>query len=950
MDLMFDQIVWPNSQLPFFGGNVGMSQLIPIVNRLQDAFSRLGVPLGIDLPQIAVVGSQSAGKSSVLENFVGRDFLPRGSGIVTRRPLILQLVNSDSEYAEFLHQRNKYYTNFEEVRLEIEAETDRATGSNKGISSAPINLRVYSPHVLNLTLIDLPGMTKVAVGDQPPDIEMLIRSMLMEFITKDNCLILAVSPANSDLANSDALKLAKEVDPGSTRTIGVITKLDLMDDGTDARDILENKTLPLRRGYVGVVNRSQKDINGKKDIKAALASERKYFLSHPSYSHMADRMGTPYLQKVLNQQLTNHIKDTLPALRNQLQSQLLKMEKEVAEFKQFAADDPNMKMKVMITIIRQFGDDVIEAIEGRGTGEILTTKLSGGAKINRIFYEKFMFELARLNTDEKALHSKIGKAILNAQGIRTGLFTPKMAFDGIVNDQITDIRSPIMKCIDMVVEELQRVISEISAKLMGRYPALRDETERVIMSRIASTQLKCREHFKDYVEIQQAYINTNHEDFIGFANANQTVENKASGGGGNSSNRGANVVMRKGYLAVHGMGLRSKEFWFVLTAESLSWFKDDTEKEKQYMLPLDGLKLKDVDAGFMSSRTKFALFNSNNRNIYREHKQLDMSHTNPDEVDKWKSSFLRAGVYPEDGQSNGAETPEPTDDSYGRGGDPALERQVATIRNLVESYMNIVIKTTKDLVPKIIVHMIINDLKFFVKDDLLANLYSSGDQSRMMEESAEEEQRRNAMLKTYHACKEALDIISEVNISTVAKPLPPPVNTDWIKTEASSTNPDAPARPPPVARQPSVASSTPSIPPSTASAAASASSTSAISRPGRPPGGRPPSGHFPPPSSSSSSSSSFMPPAPTPPPPPPQPQPAWSNNNNGNMQHGRVLPPPPVPSSIQQQQQLPKMAHGGAPLIPSRPAPTRKAPTPPPMAPKPLGGGLPPPLIPFNKR
>ena len=64
--------------------------------------------------------------------------------------------------------------------MEIEAETDRATGSNKGISSAPINLRVYSPHVLNLTLIDLPGMTKVAVGDQPPDIEMLIRSMLME--------------------------------------------------------------------------------------------------------------------------------------------------------------------------------------------------------------------------------------------------------------------------------------------------------------------------------------------------------------------------------------------------------------------------------------------------------------------------------------------------------------------------------------------------------------------------------------------------------------------------------------------------------------------------------------------------------------------------------------------------------------------------------------------------
>ena len=103
------------------------------------------------------------------------------------------------------------------------------------------------------------------------------------------------------------------------RTIGVITKLDLMDEGTDARDVLENKLLPLRRGYVGVVNRSQKDIDGRKDIKAAMAAERKFFLSHPAYRHMAERMGSPYLQRVLNQQLTNHIRETLPGLRDRLQ-------------------------------------------------------------------------------------------------------------------------------------------------------------------------------------------------------------------------------------------------------------------------------------------------------------------------------------------------------------------------------------------------------------------------------------------------------------------------------------------------------------------------------------------------------------------------------------------------------------------------------------------------------
>lgn len=172
-------------------------------------------------------------------------------------------------------------------------------------------------------------MTKVPVGDQPIDIEQQIRDMLLTFIKRDNCLILAVTSANQDLATSDALKMAKEVDPEGLRTIGVITKLDLMDEGTDAREILENKLLPLRRGYIGVVNRSQRDIEGRKDIKVALDAERKFFLSHPGYRHMADRMGTGYLQRVLNQQLTNHIRDTLPALRDKLQKQLLQLDKEV---------------------------------------------------------------------------------------------------------------------------------------------------------------------------------------------------------------------------------------------------------------------------------------------------------------------------------------------------------------------------------------------------------------------------------------------------------------------------------------------------------------------------------------------------------------------------------------------------------------------------------------------
>lgn len=74
-------------------------------------------------------------------------------------------------------------------------------------------MKIVSPNVLDMTLVDLPGITKVPVGDQPSDIEARIRTMIMSYIKEPSCLILAVTPANSDLANSDALQMAGVADP-----------------------------------------------------------------------------------------------------------------------------------------------------------------------------------------------------------------------------------------------------------------------------------------------------------------------------------------------------------------------------------------------------------------------------------------------------------------------------------------------------------------------------------------------------------------------------------------------------------------------------------------------------------------------------------------------------------------------------------------------------------------
>lgn len=343
--------------------------LIPIVNRLHDVLEAIdpdsaGTPnvSVVDLPSIIVVGSQSSGKSSVLESLVQKDFLPRGRDIVTRRPLILQLVHTSGvadslnastdstssqyhstdsqfspisesnsfeiitntqfdsvanpdceelsmsceikvgeEWGEFAHLPGRRFTDFLLIRREIEEETLRLAGSNKGISRTPIQLRIYSPHVLNLTLVDLPGITKLPVGEQPPDIEAVIRKLVLDYASKPNSIILAITPANSDLANSDALKIAREADPQGLRTIGVLTKLDLMDAGTHAADILCNRgVFRLRLGFVGVVCRSQHDINVNKPIKEALKQEMLFFRTHQHYRAISHRCGSPFLAKELN--------------------------------------------------------------------------------------------------------------------------------------------------------------------------------------------------------------------------------------------------------------------------------------------------------------------------------------------------------------------------------------------------------------------------------------------------------------------------------------------------------------------------------------------------------------------------------------------------------------------------------------------------------------------------
>lgn len=469
-----------------------MENLIGVVNRIQRACTALGdyggdngLPtLWESLPSVVVVGGQSSGKSSVLESIVGRDFLPRGSGIVTRRPLVLQLHKLDGgpEYAEFLHLSKRKFTDFAAVRKEIQDETDRLTGRNKQISPVPIHLSIYSPHVVNLTLIDLPGLTKVAVEGQPDSIVGDIENMVRSYVEKMNTIILAISPANQDIATSDAIKLAREVDPSGERTWGVLTKLDLMDKGTNALEVLEGHSYRLQRPWVGVVNRSQADINQNVDMIAARRKEREYFATNPDYAHFASRMGSEYLGQMLSKHLEAVIKARIPSILSLVNKSVDDLEGEINQLGRPIAVDAGAQLYTILELCRAFDHVFKDHLDGGRPG---------GERIYGVFDNQLPAALKKLPFDRHLSLKNVRKVISEADGYQPHLIAPEQGYRRLIEGALMYFRGPA----DAVVDAVHFVLRELVRKSLKETQELRRFP--TLQAELAAASTEALEKFRD---------------------------------------------------------------------------------------------------------------------------------------------------------------------------------------------------------------------------------------------------------------------------------------------------------------------------------------------------------------------------------------------------------------------------------------------------------------------
>lgn len=660
------------------------------------------------------------------------------------------------------------------------------------------------------------------IGDQPTDIEKQTRNLISEYIAKPNSIILAVSPANVDIVNSEALKLARHVDPLGRRTIGVLTKIDLMDHGTNALDILSGRVYPLKLGFIGVVNRSQQDIQGNKSLSEALKSETDFFKHHPAYRNMANRCGTQFLAKSLNTTLMAHIRERLPDIKARLNTLMGQTQQELASYGDMHFSGKEHRGSLVLQLMTRFASSFISSIDGTST-EISTKELCGGARIYYIFNSVFGNSLETIDPTTNLSALDIRTAIRNSTGPRPSLFVPELAFDLLVKPQIKLLEIPSQRCVELVYEELIKICHTCGSTELTRFPRLQAKLIEVVSDLLRERLGPSSSYVESLISIQRAYINTNHPNFLGAAAAmSNVVTNKQE--------------KERKRLLQEERERRERKRQKELGSNGADTPEDDEEGEKIETLPhrkaltkngrsmspairengtsgitatMNGMRAgspprfngqsaggardsflnyffgKDGAPGgpsmgqsassanpnlgrHVSQSTEPSFSQSIRRQEERQIHRTPAQQLREDDYELGRAQRDYDYTSPFVGSSAIAYMDRANEVIQGNSNEPALTDREAMetelIRALISSYFNIVRESIADQVPKAVMHLLVNHSKDVVQNRLVSELYKEDlFEELLYEDDAVKKEREKCekLLKTY---REAAKIVGEVGI------------------------------------------------------------------------------------------------------------------------------------------------------------------------------------------
>ncbi|XP_053471705.1 interferon-induced GTP-binding protein Mx2-like, partial [Ictalurus furcatus] len=470
--------------------------------------------------------SQSSGKSSVLEALSGVP-LPRGSGIVTRCPLELKLrkIKCGIHWKAVISY-NEVIIEFDDPSLVegyIQAAQNELAGEGVGICDELITLEIMAPDVCDLTLIDLIGIARVPVKGQPEDIGHQIKNLIWKYIEKDQTINLVVVPCNVDIATTEALKMAQEVDPEGKRTLAILTKPDLIDKGTEKNilDIIRNQVIPLSKGYVIVKCRGQQQIDDKISLSDATRVEREFFRRHEFFSCLLheEKATIQCLSTKLTQDLVDHIKKSVPLISEEIKKQLWSLTKELSECEAGPPLDPQKRKTFFIDTLTKFNDKI--------------NRLASGEVVNndnlfvmlRSEFKKWKDHLDNTKASfQKTVQEVVTEYDRKHRGHELPGFSDYKVFETVVQKLVIQLSGPAIDTLRVIREIIQKQFSDVSKTYLNNYPFLHSVAMNKIDNIQSKQEAKVEQRIMEQFEMEQLVYT---QDGIYFKTLNETKPAKA---------------------------------------------------------------------------------------------------------------------------------------------------------------------------------------------------------------------------------------------------------------------------------------------------------------------------------------------------------------------------------------------------------------------------------------
>ncbi|EPS69356.1 hypothetical protein M569_05409, partial [Genlisea aurea] len=474
------------------------------IRPLLDAVDRLRnlkiMQEGIQLPTIVVVGDQSSGKSSVLESLAGIS-LPRGQGICTRVPLVMRLQNQPTETPEIYLEFNEKTvpTDEESISADIVAATDELAGDGKGISSAPLTLVVKKMDVPNLTMVDLPGITRVPVHGQPDDIYEQIAKIITEFIKPEESIILNVLSASVDFTTCESIRMSQQVDKTGQRTLAVVTKCDKSPEG-----LLEKITgddVKIGLGYVCVRNRI-----GNESYEEARKEEVSLFANNTMLSKISKSMvGIPVLAEKLMQIQATIIARSFPEIVKKISSKLSStvdtlrklprgvdsLAEAMTSFMHILGSTKESLKKIMLRgEFDEYPNDKNMHCTAR-FAEMLDRYFEDMKKICSKNYEENTFLMEEMNV------------LKETRSIGLPNFTSRSAFLSMLQKEISVIDSVPFDFVDSTWKYIETVVLSVITDHCELYPQLLSATRRAAVDLAESKKSTFRQWVRDIIDMEK---------------------------------------------------------------------------------------------------------------------------------------------------------------------------------------------------------------------------------------------------------------------------------------------------------------------------------------------------------------------------------------------------------------------------------------------------------------